>query len=133
MPELPDDWGKRRYHLDISRGGYAFQAAPLPLAAVYVVGTRSTSGAAPFVESLPGNQGLMALVANTFAGRVLDRELRAREFDAFSRIAEAVPVRRVTPHEDPRRLSRLCGVVLEDFRRPEQQARVAGLNDRVGA
>src|SRR4029077_4248223 len=58
MPELPDDWGERRYHQDISRGGYAFKPAPLPLAAGYVVGPRSTSAAAPFVASLPGNEGL---------------------------------------------------------------------------
>lgn len=118
VPALPAGWGQQRYHLDISREDYAFQTAALPLAAVYVLAPRSTAERAPFVEPLPGNQALMALVANTFAGRLLDRAMRAREFDVFSRIATSLPVRRLTPHADVRRLPALCDAVLSDMLTP---------------
>jgi hypothetical protein len=55
-------------------------------------------------------------VTNTYVTRLMDRALRAREFDLLGRVVESVPVRRVVPHTDPIRLERLCDVILEDFR-----------------
>src|SRR5262249_1346024 len=83
IPPLPDDWGERRYHLDISdsQKSAAFHTTPLALAAVYVLGERSAEERAPFVEELGGTEALMALVSNTFAGRVFDRRQRTHELD----------------------------------------------------
>ena len=58
---------------------------------------------------------LLALVADTYANKILDREMRAREFAVLARLVTAVPIRRVYPHEDPRRLEELCKILREDF------------------
>jgi len=116
IPSLPPDWGERRYHFDISGGVYTFQRAPLPLGAVYVLSPRSGSAGSPHVEAVTGREVLMSLVTNTFAGRLLDREMRAREFDIFSQAAASVPIRRVTPLDDRARIAELCDAVVADYR-----------------
>jgi hypothetical protein len=58
---------------------------------------------------------LLDLVANTYANKVLDREMRAREFDVLGRLATAVPIRRVFPHSDPNRVRDLCRVIETDL------------------
>jgi len=115
-PHLPPTWGEKRYHLDLIRNGYRFQHQPLPLAAIYLLGERCTDSAAPYVETVPAGNSLMSLVANTYANRLLDRALRAREFELLGRLIARVRLRRVRPHADPAYLSRLCDVILDDFR-----------------
>ena len=60
-------------------------------------------------------KALLSLVADTFANKVLDRDLRAREFDVLSRLVETVPIRRVFPNRDSSRIGDLCRVIREDF------------------
>ena len=57
----------------------------------------------------------MSLVANTYATKLMDKHMRAREFGLLSRVLERVPLRRVTPHTDLARLSNLCETILSDF------------------
>jgi len=57
---------------------------------------------------------LLALVADTYANKILDREMRAREFAVLGRLVSTIPVRRVYPHEDAGRLERLCQLIRED-------------------
>lgn len=105
----------RRHHLDLTRNGYRFQGDPLPLRIIYVLGERRD--ARPAVVSLPPAEALMSLVANTFATRLLDRAMRAHEFEMLTRLVTSVPVRRVHPHQDLARLRDLCEVILEDSAR----------------
>jgi hypothetical protein len=70
---------------------------------------------APFVEVIRGQAALLSLVADTFANKILDRELRAREFGVLSRLVMTVPVRRVFPHSEAFRVRDLCRVIREDF------------------
>jgi hypothetical protein len=58
---------------------------------------------------------LLALVADTYANKILDREMRAREFAVLGRLVTTVPVRQVYPHEDPSRLAELCRVIRKDL------------------
>jgi len=58
---------------------------------------------------------LLSLVAETYANKILDRGMRAREFEVLGRLVTSVPVRRVQPHPDPARLTQLCQVIQEDF------------------
>ena len=113
LPRLTPTWDKR--YLDLTADGYQFQRQPLPLAAIYILGERSTDPAAPFVEAMPAHGGLMTLVANTYTNYLLDKARRAQEFELLGRLAAHVPLRRVTPHADPAYLPKLCDVILGDF------------------
>src|SRR5204863_5357081 len=84
--------------------------------AVYLLGARRADPAAPSVEGMPAREGLMTLVGNAFASRLIDRALRGREFEVLGRLAVEVPLRRVRAHSDPAHLSRLCDAILDDCR-----------------
>ncbi len=114
LPLLTPTWDKHCLHL-IDRG-HKFSTEPLPLDAIYLLGDRSSSPSAPYIEAVPPNESLINLVANTYANRVLDKQGRAREFELLGRLRNRLPVRRVIPHEDPKHLFKLCQVIAEDYR-----------------
>jgi hypothetical protein len=114
LPRLTPTWDKRYY--DLLQNGDRFQKESLPLAAIYILGERTEESAAPFVESISPREGLMTLVADTYVNYLLDRELRAREFEFLGRVVGRIPLRRLRPHSDPTTLPRLCEMVLNDFR-----------------
>jgi len=57
---------------------------------------------------------MLALIGNTYVNYLLDKEMRAREFEFLRRLLQIVPVRQVTPHCDPRRLLDLCELIEKD-------------------
>ena len=109
LPKLTPNWDK--CFLDLS--DRQFEQKPLPLAAIYQLGARSADG--PHVETVDRAEGLMSLVANTYATKLMDKGMRAREFVLLTRLLNNVPVRRVTPHTDPARLAELCETIVSDF------------------
>jgi hypothetical protein len=112
LPPFSKGWEKHRMSLGDRQT--RFEDQPLPLGAVYFLGERR-SEAAPSVEAVRPQAALMSLVADTFANKILDREMRAKEFDVLGRLVTSVPVRRVFPHSDPSRIFDLCQVIREDF------------------
>ena len=112
LPRLMPDWDKRR--LTLGEEGTRFESRCLPLGAIYVLSERRPDPA-PYIEAIRPQNALLALVADTYANKILDREMRAREFAILGRLVTTVPVRRVYPHEDPTRLAELCRVVREDL------------------
>jgi hypothetical protein len=112
LPHFTKNWEKQR--LFLGEGQTKFENRTVPLGAVYFLGERRT-GAAPAVEAVRSQTALLALVADTFANKVLDREMRAREFDVLGRLVTSVRVRQVFPHSDPSRIHDLCRVIREDF------------------
>ena len=112
LPRFVPDWEKRR--LALGGSGPRFEDRPLPLGAIYVLGERRPEPA-PYVEKIGAQDALVSLVANTYANNILDRELRASEFDLLGRLVSTVPVRRVYPHSDASRLEELCKVIQEDL------------------
>lgn len=113
LPRLLPDWDKRR--LALGEEGTRFESRSLPLGAIYVLSERRPDPA-PYIEAIRPQSALLALVADTYANKILDKEMRAREFAVLGRLVTAVPVRRVHPHEDPARLEELCKVIREDLR-----------------
>src|SRR6267143_88991 len=67
------------------------------------------------VEGVRAQAALLSLVSETYANKILDREMRAQEFEVLSRLVNSVPVRRVCPHKDATRLGELCKVIREDL------------------
>lgn len=112
LPRFSTGWEKCR--LALGNQGTRFENRSLPLSAIYLLGDRR-SDQALFVERVRPQAGLLSLVADTFANKILDREMRAREFAVLGRLVTAVPIRRVHPHSDPSRLAELCAAIHEDF------------------
>jgi len=112
LPRIIPDGEKRRF--DLGNQGTQFERRPLKLGAIYVLGERRADPA-PYIEIPRAKAALLSLVADTYANKILDRNLRAREFEVLSKLVEMVPIRRVCPHTDASRLGDLCRVVREDF------------------
>ena len=110
LPKLTPNWDK--CYLDLKE---QFHSNPLPLAAIYHLGERRHDTKAPFVERLDRSEGLLSLIANTYATKLMDKRMRAREFELLTRVLNSVPLRRVTPHADPTRIPELCDRILNDF------------------
>jgi hypothetical protein len=110
LPRLTPNWDK--CYLDLTE---QFQKEPLPLAAIYILDERRDDTSAPYIEPLDRTAALMSLVANTYATKLMDKQMRAREFELLTRVLNNVPLRRVTPHADAARIPELCDRILEDF------------------
>jgi hypothetical protein len=112
LPRFNPGWEKRR--LGLGDQGTRFESRVLPLQVIYLLGDRRPDPA-PSVEATGTQAALLDLVANTYANKILDRDMRAREFDVLGRLATAVPIRRVFPNSDPSRVQDLCQVIEEDI------------------
>lgn len=113
LPLLTPNWDK--CYLPLDGDGLRLHSEPLPLAAIYLLDERRDEPAAPFIADLPAQETLMSLVAHTYATYLMDKEMRAREFEMLRRLIARVPMRRVHPHTDPARLPQLCQTILDDF------------------
>jgi hypothetical protein len=115
LPSFSANFEKRM----LSLAGHAlrFEKESLPLAAIFLLGERTADPAAPLLETLTPQQSLFSLVANSYAARLLDDDMRAREFALLGRLLSVVPVRLLRPHQDPARIDRLCDLVKEACRR----------------
>jgi hypothetical protein len=111
LPRFSLHWEKRLLALEENR--LRFEDRALALGAIFLLGDRSSDASAPFLETLPSQENLTALVANSYATGLLDREMRAREFSMLGRLLSAIPVRRLRPHEERARIDRLCELIFE--------------------
>jgi hypothetical protein len=118
LPSFSANYDKRQ--LLPKQNRMRFQEKPMPLGAVFLLGERVADTAAPFIETLPAGDLLVALVANSYATNMLDTNMRAREFKLLGRLVTTVPVLRLRPHEDGSRIGRLCDLI-------EQKCRELGL------
>jgi hypothetical protein len=112
LPRFATNWEKRC--LALGQGAMRFESSPLPLSAIYILGDRRADSG-PCVEPVRPRPALLSLVAEAYANRILDREMRAREFEVLGRLVRTIPVRRLIPHSDPSKLRDLCRVIEEDF------------------
>jgi hypothetical protein len=111
LPQFSAGWEKRR--LVLGEQGTRFEDRSRPLGAIYLLGERRPDPA-PYVEAVKPQAALLSLVAETFATKVLTRDLRAREFAVLGRLVLTVPVRRVYPNREPARLEELCNAIRKD-------------------
>jgi hypothetical protein len=114
IPEnsLDPNWDKRC--LDLTREGYRFQSGPLPLAACYHLDGHGEYAGQTRISPLSPGEAMMVLTANTYRNELLDRPLRAGEFEMLGRLTARVPVRRVVSRSGAAYLSELCEAILQD-------------------
>jgi len=112
LPRLTPSWEKCFLPLDGNNA--KFEAQRKPLGAVYLLAPRAVEANAPRIEEVGPREALLELVQNTYMNWLLDRNQRAAEFDALSKLVTHVPVRRIVPHADPGRISDLCDLILAD-------------------
>jgi hypothetical protein len=110
LPLLTPNWDKR--YLDLTPW---FPSQPVPLSAIYLFGERVDEPNAPFVRPIDRTEALLSLIANTYTNYLIDKSMQARQFDLLTRVLAEVPVRRLTPHADARRIQQLCDCILDDF------------------
>jgi hypothetical protein len=117
---LPNLWtkadgGPDKLYLELAGEGRAPQPGPLPLAAIYVLAERDPATTAPDVSPIPPAERLMALMTNTYADHILDRDMRARDFRSLSRVTATVPLRRVRRPDTLAALPQICDAILADL------------------
>ena len=79
LPRITPTWDKRYLALDCN--GRHFQATPLPLGAIYVLGERKSAIMTSIQAGLSASEAFMTLVANTYVNHLLDAGMRSREFE----------------------------------------------------
>jgi hypothetical protein len=109
LPNFSQNWDKRQLLLAENRLRFAEQA--LPLRAIFLLGERTAGPSAPFLEKLPPKDGLLSLIVDSYATGLLDKDMRAREFELLGRLLATVPVWRVRPHADASRIDPLCDLI----------------------
>ena len=114
LPHITPNWDKR--YLALEQDGCGFQSQALPLGAIYILGEREADLTAPIVEELVGCEAFTTLVANTYVNYLLDRDMRALEFEVLSRVLAGVPVRRVRPISDASKIFALRETIAADVR-----------------
>ena len=115
LPRITPTWDKRYLQLDPD-GRYRFQASPLRLGGVYILGDRETGLTAPEIEDVTGNGALMLLLANGYGNYLLNDEMQKRDLEVLSRVADQVPVRRVRPPDRPSKVYALCEAIASNAR-----------------
>jgi hypothetical protein len=95
-------------------GPWRFQAVARPLGAIYVL-ARGPGGFAPVIESIAGTARLGALARYTKRALApLDPAVRSRELERLSRLAAAVPMRRVAYPTGLDELPAVCAAIADD-------------------
>ncbi len=112
LPRFLADWDKRC--LLLGEEGTRYVNRPLPLGAIYVLGDRRPDPA-PYVEAMRPQSALLSLVADTYANKILDRDMRATEFEVLGQLVSSVAVRRIYPNKDTARIEDLCRVIRKDY------------------
>jgi hypothetical protein len=113
LPRISEGWDKRHLTLPADR----FETRHQPLGAIYLLSGRSEGCDASRIEALQGLGALRSLIANTYALKIFDKEMRAYEFEQLSRLANQVPLRSLTPFSDISRIRHLCDLIISDFQK----------------
>jgi len=119
LPRITPTWEKRFLALDGVKAKFASKKRPLK--AVYLLAPRADEANAPRIEGVGMRDALVELLQNTYMNWLLDRDQRAIELDALTKLVTKVPVRRIVPHVDGARIVALCDLILEDAERASGQ------------
>lgn len=125
LPAFSVTYQKR--YLDLEAAGLAFQHAPLPVGQVVVLAGH-VAGPAPSVRPLAPREALVALLPHTYGTYLIDRGMRAREFDVLARLVESVPVYEVRFASGVETLTAQSAAVVAQLRQRAQEGVYASDN-----
>lgn len=108
--------GARIWALVLDAHRFAFTDWSLPLGAIVVLEPRAADSARPTVTRTDAASALLSMVPETYAGYLLDAEMRREEFVQLGRLLQHVPVYRAAPSDDASRLSLLVRRIVEAVR-----------------
>ncbi|MCP3960670.1 MAG: serine/threonine protein kinase [bacterium] len=120
LPRLSGTWDKR--YLDLAGHGSQAARVPCPLAAIYLLDCGSIAEAGPAIRTVRGRDGLLALVAHSYAAPLLDAEMRATEFELFAELVGKLPVLGLHRPEEGVGPAELCDLIIDDFSRRRSAA-----------
>lgn len=109
LPVFSPGFEKRRFSVD--DGVHRFQQEAVPIGAIFILRERTSGPDVPRIDDLPMKEGLIALVANSYAARTLGQTEKAHEFELFGRMLKQVPVKRLWPDCDSSKLDELCELI----------------------
>src|SRR5262249_12086398 len=81
-----------KHRVDLIEHGLRFNENAVPIDTICILGRRGARGQMPMLRQLHPQAALVALVGQTYSNYVLDRSMRAREFDLLGRTVNAVRV-----------------------------------------
>jgi hypothetical protein len=116
LPRWTPSWEK--CFLSLVGRNTKFEPQQRPCGAIYLLGPRSGETNTPRIEELTQRGAMLDLVQNTYMNWILNPKQRAEEFDFLSKLIAQVPVRRIVPHADSRRIGALCELIEKDAERP---------------
>jgi hypothetical protein len=111
LPRITPTWDKR--YLDLAESDRRFVAQPLPLAGIYLI-EEDPAASRVRVAALEPRRALMGLVAQMYSTRLLDRTMRAHEFEFLSGLVQQVPVSRLTRPASYGCMQELCDGTLRE-------------------
>jgi hypothetical protein len=111
LPRLTPTWDKRALVLDAH--GLTFAEVALPLGAIVLLEPRDADATRPFVEPAERASALLSIIPETYAGYLLDADMRREEFVQLGRVLSQTPVFRAVPSDDPSRLPWLVERIVE--------------------
>lgn len=117
LPRVYSYLEKRQVELERSAAGGAegFQAAALPLRAIYLLEPRDPARTAPQVEPLAPAAGLHQLLVYRWGTQLISPEHAARELSGLAQLTQSTPVRRIHRPDDLNSLGRLVQAIQEDL------------------
>ena len=110
LPRVSAVYGK--HVVDLQERGIAACGDPTTVDTIYVLGDRTGSGS---VQGLPltPREGVVALAANTYGAYLLDRDLRAREFEFLCGVAHRARLQSLCFEGGLERLVAQCGAIAD--------------------
>ncbi|MEM8642326.1 MAG: hypothetical protein AAGG51_26440 [Cyanobacteria bacterium P01_G01_bin.54] len=103
VPSHPT-WDKQ--YLDLRQPGLDFPTGAVPLAQIYCLARRSSSGISKIIPISP-QAAWRQLTANTSVNYLLDRPHRQQEFELFGRLLPQIPCYTLAVTQDPNRFAQL--------------------------
>lgn len=122
LPRFIPQWEKRR--LVAGEAGMEkikFEQRALPLSAIYFLDQR-TLNRDPNIVPVLKRAAFMMLVANSYATRILSREMRGDEFAVFGRLVVSVPIRTLNVPQDVSAFERLHHLIWGDIQSIKKSA-----------
>lgn len=114
LPRVSDVY--RKHVVDLDGRGLPVCAQPLPVEAIFLLGGWTASRAVE-IGLVSERDGLVGLAGNTYGAYLLDRDLRAREFEALTEVVRHARPRSLRFEDGLDRLTAHCATVARSLAR----------------